>query len=146
LFVQCSRRERPQDQKAKNKKRELAAKQAAELAELKGLNLSLLTEGKRNRTLAKIVKLGIQVKADELTRLILRSKSLSTGSGASNATRTQFSDEDVTRLIFARTALDCEFHQHVKSGTGKQINSMTDLLYQRISLLLVQLRMFVSNR
>ena len=100
-------------------KEEVAAKRAAGLAGLKGLNLSLLSEGKSKSTVARIEKLEIQVKADELTRSISRSKSLSCGSGTSNATRTQFPDEDVTRLIFARTALDHEFQQHLNSGSGK---------------------------
>jgi hypothetical protein len=100
-------------------KKEVAAKRAAELAGLKGLNLSLLSQGKRKSTAARIEKLEIQIKADELTLSISRSKSLSSGFGTSNATRVQFSDEDVTRLIFARTTLDHEFQQHVNSGSGK---------------------------
>jgi hypothetical protein len=46
---------------------EVAVKRAAELARLNGLNLSLLSEGKRKSTVTRIEKLEIKVKADELT-------------------------------------------------------------------------------
>ena len=100
-------------------KKETTAKRAAELAELKGLNLSILSEGKSKSTVARIEKLEIKVKADELTRSISSSKSLISGFGISNATRTRFSDEDVTQLIFARMTLDHKFQQHVSSSTQK---------------------------
>lgn len=98
-------------------KEEIAAKLAAELAELKAVDLSSLTEAKRDATVAKIDKLEAQVKVDELARS--RSKFSRTGSGTSIATRSQVSDEEMSRLIFARTALDHKFQQHVNSAKGK---------------------------
>ncbi len=105
-------------EKPRATKEEVAVQRAAELAELKSFNLSLLSEGKLKSTVARIEKLEIQVKADELTRSISRSKSSSSGSNTSNATKIQISDEDVTRLIFARTTLDHEFQQHVNVALG----------------------------
>ena len=66
-----------------------------------------------------MAKLEAQIKLDELSQAMARSKSSSTGPGSSNSSRTQFSDEEVSRLIYARTALDFEFQQHVNSGFGK---------------------------
>jgi hypothetical protein len=107
--------------KKRSTKEELATKRIAELAQLKDINLSVLSENKRKSILGKIEKLEAQVKVDELSRTLSRSKSssASTGPGSSNAPRAQFSEEEVIRLIYARTALDHEFQQHVNSSTGK---------------------------
>ena len=77
-------------------KDEVAAKRVAELAKLKGADLTLLSVAKRAAIAAKIGKLEAQIKVDELSRQLPRSKSSSPGSGASNVTRSQFSDEEVT--------------------------------------------------
>ncbi len=95
--------------KKRSTKAELAQKWVVELAELKATDLTLLSASKRTTAVAKMAKLEAQIKLDKLSQAMARSKSSSTGPGSSNS----------SRLIYARTALDYEFQQHVNNGVGK---------------------------
>jgi hypothetical protein len=83
--------------KKRSTKAELAQKRAVELAELKATDLTLLSASKHTTAVAKMAKLEAQINLDDLSQAMARSKSSRTGPGSSNSSRTQFSDEEVSR-------------------------------------------------
>jgi hypothetical protein len=130
--------------KKRSTKAELAQERVVELAELKATALTLLSASTRTTAVAKMAKLEAQIKLDELSQAMARSKS----------SRTGFDSFNSLRLIYARTALDYEFQQHVNSGVGKW-SMITEkynkrftyliLIYQKISLWMHLKTLFLNH-
>ena len=98
----------------------LREKIAAELERLQAVDTTYLTAAKRGSIHKKIKQA-----QDKLTKVVEGAKKpdsmkrTTTSSGEGEKGKTQYSDDDTVRLIYARTYLDHEFNQHVNNRDGK---------------------------
>ena len=106
--------------KPRSTKAILREKIAAELERLQAVDTTYLTAAKRGSIHKKIKQA-----QDKLTKVVEGAKKpdsmkrTTTSSGEGEKGKTQYSDDDTVRLIYARTYLDHEFNQHVNNRDGK---------------------------
>ena len=95
------------------------AKRKAELATLQALDTTYYSGAKRKKVENEIHTLEQQIKKYEMKSAMQPATSASSDKRATGKQKETFTDEETERLIYARTALDHEYNQHVQSSAGK---------------------------